>query len=542
MQKTAAKSSVSLLMLVFFMGTALFAQKEEGSKTIDITSSFKPSLIPPKKIIPNASPAPANTLKPSLTYSIPAQQLKFRYTPSPLKPLAFKDTSRPVENRGYVKAGYGNFSTPYIRAALNFGNGTVSNGNVEGLYTSSKGKQPYQQFARYGVKANGIFQLDENHSLQARAGFTGQNLYRYGYKPDSLVIPKDSLKLNYNDINLGATIGNRKANNLGVYYKAVLDGHFFSDNNNGNETALHYDLPLEKVLNEKVTFEVGIKGVLDKVNTDDTSFSNNLTMVRAGASFTIKENIKVKLGLIPSWSNGSFNLLPVAEVESYLPEKDLVLQAGVTGSYIENTWRTMAAYNPWMQQPEQLNHSRNLEIFGGVKGTLSENWFFRIKGSYNRRFNQPLYVNDSMDGRTFLVRWEPSLNIVTGLGELVWQQGDKYTWTNTLVVNGFNGLDQSSKAYGLLPFELTSSFRGKIMDKLIAKADLYNFGQAWRLSNGKPDKGEGGVDLNLGAEFEVYKNVKLWLQFNNLFNNEYQRWNQYQVLGFQAIGGVIFKF
>jgi hypothetical protein len=542
MHHKAAIGSVAAVMLVFFAGTALFAQKEEGSKTIDITSSFKPSLIPPKKIIPNASPAAVNTLKPSLTYSIPAQQLKFRYTPTPLKPLAYKDTAKAVEDRGYVKAGYGNFSTPYLRAALNFGNGTVSNGNVEGLYTASKGKQPYQQFARYGVKANGIFQLDENHSLQARAGFSGQNLYRYGYKPDLLVIPKDSLKLNYNDIHLGATLGNRKANNLGVYYKAVIDGHFFSDNHNGNEKAFHYDLPLEKVLNEKVTFEVGIKGVLDKVNTEDTSFSNNLTVVRAGASFTIKENVKVKLALLPSWSNGSFNLLPLAEVESYLPEKDIVLQAGVSGSYMENTWRTLAAYNPWIAQPTRLNHSRNLEVFGAVKGTLSENWFFRIKGSYNRRYNQPLYVNDSIDGRTFLVRWEPSMSIVTGLGELVWQEGDKYTWTTTLVMNGFSGLKQSSKPYGLLPFELTSSFRGKILDKLTGKVDLYNFGQAWRLTNGKPDKGEGGVDLSLGAEFEVYKHIKLWLQFNNLFNNEYQRWNQYPVLGFQAVGGVIFKF
>ena len=542
LQIMTAKKWVAIALLVFCTGTGLLAQNEGGSKTIDITSSFKPSLIPPKKIIPNASPAAGNTLKPSLTYTIPVQQLKFRYTPTPLKPLAYKDTSSPAEDKGYVKAGYGNFSTPYLRAALNFGNGTVSNGNVEGLYTASKGKQPYQQFARYGVKANGIFQLDENHSLQARAGFSGQNLYRYGFKPDSLIIPKDSLKLNYSDIHLGATVGNRKANNLGVYYKAVLDGHFFSDNNSGNETALHYDLPLEKVLNEKVTFEVGLKGVLDKVNVQDTSFSNNLTMVRAGASFTIKENFKVKLALIPSWSNGSFNLLPFAEVESYLAEKDLVLQAGVSGSYIENTWRSLTGFNPWIGQPSQLNHSRNLEIFGAVKGTLNENWFYRFKGSYNRRNNQPLYVNDSLDGRTFLVRWEPSMGIVTGLGELVWQQGDKYTWTTTLVMNGFSGLKQSSKAYGLLPYEITSSFRGKILDKLTGKVDLYNFGPSWRLSNGKPDKGEGGVDLNIGAEFEVYRKVKLWLQFNNLFNNEYQRWNQYPVLGFQAIGGVIFKF
>ena len=36
--------------------------------------------------------------------------------------------------------------------------------------------------------------------------------------------------------------------------------------------------------------------------------------------------------------------------------------------------------------------------------------------------------------------------------------------------------------------------------------------------------------------------LNLWFQVNNLLNNKYQRWNQYQVLGLNVLGGVVYSF
>ncbi len=529
----------TLLLLGTFFANA---QDPGGSKTIDITSSFKPSLLPPKKMVPVAAPAPADGKKSALVYDLPVQLLNFRYVPSALRPLAFSDTLLRPQDNGYVKAGFGNFSTPFVQAAMRVGDGTKLNGNVEGWYTSSKGKLPYQQFASYGIKGQMMYQLDENHLLQGRGGYNGKQFYRYGYRPDSLIIPKDSLKLNYSDIHLGATLGNRKANDYGVYYKAILDAHFFSDNNSGTETSLQYELPLEKALNEKINMLVGLQGVVSKVNFNDTSFSNNLIQVKAGADVKLNEQITFTAALIPSWNNGNFSLLPLAQIEAFLEDKNLVLQGGIQGGYVQNTWRSLAGFNPWIAQPGQVTHSRYTEFFGAAKGSLTEQVSFRIKGSFQKRYNTPLYVNDEKDGRTFLVRWEPSMNITAGTGELIWQKGDNITWTNSLTVQSFGGLEQSSKAYGWSPFEFTSSFRGRFFEKLVGKADLFQFSAPWVRNNGKAEKGEGGLDLNLGAEFEVMPQLKAWLQFNNLLNDKYQRWNQYEVLGFQAVGGIILTF
>ncbi len=52
----------------------------------------------------------------------------------------------------------------------------------------------------------------------------------------------------------------------------------------------------------------------------------------------------------------------------------------------------------------------------------------------------------------------------------------------------------------------------------------------------------GAMDVSAGLEFRIVKNIKLWAQFNNIFNKEYERWKQYQVYGFNFLGGVVFSF
>jgi hypothetical protein len=195
-----------------------------------------------------------------------------------------------------------------------------------------------------------------------------------------------------------------------------------------------------------------------------------------------------------------------------------------------------------MAQPGSVTNSRNMEFFGAIKGNFNENWFFRLKAHYTNRKNVPLFVNDTLDGKSFIVDYEPSVNISGIQGELVWQKENKLSWTNRLSLTNFGGLEKFEEAYGLLPIELNSSFRGKLMDKLIGKADLYMFSAPWQRVGGKSEKGNAGIDLSLGGEFDLSQNLKLWLQFNNVFNNQYQRWNQYPTLGFQAMGGVIFSF
>ena len=50
------------------------------------------------------------------------------------------------------------------------------------------------------------------------------------------------------------------------------------------------------------------------------------------------------------------------------------------------------------------------------------------------------------------------------------------------------------------------------------------------------------LDVNAGVEFSIMPQLNAWVQFNNIFNNKYQRWNQYPVFGFNVMAGVVFNF
>ena len=94
-----------------------------------------------------------------------------------------------------------------------------------------------------------------------------------------------------------------------------------------------------------------------------------------------------------------------------------------------------------------------------------------------------------------------------------------------------------------LPLELNTALRLQIIKDLWLKGDLFAWnGPRYLKKDGDDGKLKGAVDLNAGLEFKVRKNISLWTQFNNIFNKEYQRWNQYPVYGFNFVGGIIFSF
>lgn len=518
------------------------AQDTSRKKTINITSTFKPVLRTPSKIDFTASPAPSDSVRPQLQYNVPVQNLSFSFMPPALKPLAFQDSGLAAErNKTYIKLGFGNFTTPYVKAAAGFGDGVKSNGSVEADYISSKGKMPYQQFADYGVRGSAILNVNESNDLRLYAGFNGNSTYRYGFSPDSLKFPKDSLKLVYTDVNAGASFSNRRDKDAVIWYDPSIGLHFFGDNNSGKEVQFNFSLPFEKNITDNIAVQMGVSGMLDKFSsTNSVSFSNNLFLVNAGVKTNITDKVQLRAGILPSWNNKEFKLLPDIEADFLLNGSSFVFQAGWKGYYTEQTFRSQVAFNPWIQQPDSLTNTRNSEFFGAIKAVVDEHFSFRIKAGYVSQANVPLFVNDFGDGKTYRVFVEPKMNKVNLSGELAYIKGEKFQWYNTLSMNAYGGIDSAPKAYGLLPFELRSSARAQIIKDLYLKADLYNFAGTWHEGkDGDSEKSGSGFDLNAGAEFKLLSKLDLWLQFNNVLNQKYQRWNQYPVLGFQVLGGVI---
>ena len=156
---------IVIIITALTVAQSIQAQRVDTTKkTVVVTSAFKPSVKPAAKINFSAATPVIDSSKLNLEYNVPAQNLFFTYQPVSLKPLAIAvDSSINWRNDNYIKAGIGNFRTPFLQAGLSFGDGTNSVLNLHTKHISSKGKLPFQQYSH----SNGRIDWDFNTGRQS---------------------------------------------------------------------------------------------------------------------------------------------------------------------------------------------------------------------------------------------------------------------------------------------------------------------------------------------------------------------------------------
>jgi hypothetical protein len=128
-------------------------------------------------------------------------------------------------------------------------------------------------------------------------------------------------------------------------------------------------------------------------------------------------------------------------------------------------------------------------------------------------------------------------------GEIGYTVQEKFSLLAGTTFTQYSNLTDNLKAWGLLPFEINGSLRWEVLKDVTVKSDIYFWDGAQYRNSGKLNqKQNAAVDLNAGIEFGVMPRLNLWVQFNNMLNNKYQRWNQYEVLGFNVVGGIVYSF
>ncbi|MFP5040390.1 hypothetical protein [Parasediminibacterium sp. JCM 36343] len=515
-----------------------------------ITSSFKPSLRNAAKINFTAATPLLDTTLLQLTYNIPSQNLFFSYEPVPLKPLALAPDSALAWNHDqYVKLGYGNYASPYLEAGASLGNGTQSMITAHGKYTAAKGSLPFQQYSKAGIDVLGIYTTKTNQEITGKFFWDNNTVYRYGYQPDSLKFTKDSLRQKFNTIGVELGLENKLPTGYGIVYHPQVHFNVFSNTSNTKETNLLLKLPLSKMFGKLFTLAlaptVSLNHYTYHLANDSTNINNNLFYFNTSVLFNTP-NFKLNLGLVPGWANSNFSLLPNFTAEGrLLKDKKLIVEAGWVGSFQQNTYRTLAGINPYIVPPTSLGSTKTIEEYIGLKGSLGKHLTANARLSFVQLDDMPLFVNDTTTGKNqnFLVVNAPTIQALRIKGEISYAVQEKVAILAGATYTQFTKVSGYEKAYGLLPLEINGALRWKVLNELTLKSDIAFFDAgSYRTQTLGKGKLNPAFDVNLGGEFPVMKHLNAWVQFNNLLNNHYQRWNQYQVLGFQLLAGVVYSF
>ncbi|OJZ00018.1 MAG: hypothetical protein BGP13_09330 [Sphingobacteriales bacterium 40-81] len=535
---------------ILFLYTPAKAQEPSKKQTIEITSSFKPTLKDAAKINFNAAPPVPDSARPKFKYTIPVNSLALAYQPAAVTPAALHiDSTGSWAATNFIKLGYGNFQTPYAQAGLTLDNKPNSSLNILGHYISSKGSAvPRQQYADAGASAYGSTINANNQELYGKLGLSNKAYYLYGYDQTAYTHSKNELLQRFLGIDANIGFRNIDPTGFGLLYHPDVKVSFFNDNHSNREFNVVGDVPLEKKISDELSIKLGINADYTQFSPKSAPSINNFIFTVPIAIKFKNESLSIHGGAIPSWDNSNFKLLPDLMADVKLSGEEAILQFGWLMHYDKGSYQRWASLNPYLALPTTLFNTRINETYGGLRGTFLEKFFYNAKVGLVQFYNMPLFVNDYAtntlnDGKTFVALKDDKLNAFQIHGEAGVVQAEDFSLSAKFNWLMFGKQKTQQQPWGIIPRELSAALRWKILKDLWFKSDLFFFEGAKYMNRSLgSETARSPVDLNAGLEFRVTKQFNLWLQANNIFNNTYQRWNQYEIYGFNIMGGIVFNF
>lgn len=519
----------------------------DTAKVVTITSAFKPSLRPQSKINFLAATPFLDNSKVAMQYVIPSQNISFGYQAVAVTPLAYvPDTLVSPRRNHFIKVGLGNLNTIVAEAGFNIGDGVKSNTFIGGGYKKMKGPLFAQEFTDVNFSINSSHQIGEAHDLSVKFTTASTTRYAYGFKPTNIPYTKDNILNKYNSAGITVHLANKTDRFFGIHYTPTFSFDYLQSGVDEREFETSIAAPISKNLG--TDFKISVQPTASFSNTILPTIPSNLTIVNnlfsMPSTFSwITSTFQVHLGAAPTVNNGTYTVLPQVSGVAILPNNGLRIELGWSGHFEKNNLRSLSTINPWVRVPSNFSNTKITEQFLGVKLPVGDHFTYGARLSMLEYENQALFVNAFTDGRLFKVLFEPTLRAVQLQANVSYTLQDKLNILGGITYKRFSGLTVQQEAFGLLPLEFNGSLHWKFSNKISLTSTLYAWDGAQAMDAQMATKKlPAAADFSVGATFTVVKSAKFWLQLNNLLDNRYQRWNQYEVFGRNVVAGFVYSF
>lgn len=533
---------VSCMLLILSQSSMAQQDTTIQQQTIDIYNTYQPVLRAAAKLNLTATLPRLDTVRPRMVYNVPAQNLNFTYEPVPLRPLAMgRDTTNEGMYNNYIKAGFGNYQTPFLQIGLSNGRSLPFQYGLNFSHISSQGNIENQNYSKDHLLIHGQY-FSATHEFHGNVTYDRHGIRYYGYDHDTAKLPKSQVKQAYNTISAEFGLSNTAKNSVGINYQPNLTITSFSDIHKRRESNFLIFIPAQKEIFKDISIVADFTGSFSTFTGQYNTYNNNLMAFHPAVEIN-KPNFFLHAGINPTWTNNKFFLLPDIVNETDLIPDKLILSSGWISYFDQNTYMNMVKENPFLGDYANSLNTRVEEKYTGIKGTINSHFTYNTKFSFVEYHNRPLFVNDSIFGNTFKTLNEADLKAYQLHAELGYINNEGLQLK--LSGNWFNYFkEQTAKEpWGLRPFEASLSGQYIIAEKLRLTADLYALsGSFYPDSLGNSHKTKGAFDLNAGASYQINKQFSIWLNGNNLFNSHYERWHNYQSLGLNVLGGIMIKF
>ncbi|NQT77923.1 MAG: hypothetical protein HQ565_09435 [Bacteroidetes bacterium] len=533
---------------------------QEKNEEVTIIAPYNPTVTAAQKI--NRNPRiilQENKALPPVQYNIHSVRINTIVAPENPKPSRVPGEPSKDLYRSHIRAGFGNYLSPYLELWVNSLQSDEFNAGAHIRHLSSLGKiKDYANstFSNTLVEAYGE-KFIKGNSLGGKLNYSRNMVHRYGYKPDefpALDIPDDDIKQVYQRIGFDLGFKSNNPDEDALNYYIMFDGYHLFDKYESNETAIFVNPGISKKMDmfgNNRGQELGLDLRLDYYMNKDSLNTHNSGIFSATPFFNMDLNpYRIYIGLRTDYSIDStsgFHLYPVIKAEAGLLEEMLVVYAGIDGGLSKTSFYGLSSENPFINSVLPLEFTNNkFEVFGGIKGRVTEIIDFNIGLRHASVDNLPLFVSDtgSVIENTFGVIYDDA-GIFRASGELGFRSKSdfgiilragfySYSMKNEEKAWQKPNMDASIEAYYILKENLTLS------TTIIARGGMY----ARSFDNNQlvAEQMNGWLDLSLGGEYRINQQFSAFITLNNLLNNDYLKWYNYPVQKFNVLAGVGFSF
>jgi len=482
------------------------------------------------------------------TYSFGLKPLSPSFKPVGLK---MNEKQKNITSN-YVKAGFGNYSTPYVEAHLGSLRSKDFVYNTYVRHLSSRTGPVFNENSGNSdteVIIGGKY-FNQINTISGSLNYAGSKVHFYGYNP-ILDLDAESLERKYTDFSAKIGLEKTNKNEMGTYH-FFTDWSFFKDNLGARENNYSFDLGLGYRPTEQI--QISIQGIASFTKREDAiAVNRNYINIRPRVTYT-GDIFSIAAGInlvddnddLPTAmdEDENLNIFPYVRL-TVNPSANVSAYAGYEGDVEMNTFRSFAKEMPFLEPDFILfNTEKTSDIFAGIEADLTKGLRLNAGFSMATFKRLPFFTNSISDSTRFEVLYDTGntdrLNV---FGELAYEKSQVIR--SSLRLDFYNyKLATLTNPYHRPQFKATANVTAYPMEKLTVTADIYFIEGLYGLnreSNVETNM-DDIFDLNVQGTYELSPQFGVFLQLNNVFGKEYQRFLNYSSRGIQFLGGVSISF
>lgn len=551
------KKLLTIAIILLTISGANAQEWDSGEiKDVEIEIVKDRQIVLPKanRLFDKIPPRPLDPAKPDLNYSFRAFNFSTPELSPSLRPLRLKQDDPQPAYRGYLSAGYGNFSTPYLEAFITSKQDKKKLIGAHALFNKS-GKGPIDgKNSGSGTSGASAFvqTFSKTISFRGNIGFQNRSTHFYGY-PEGTSVSSDEIEQAYSIFDMGLSIANAK--NSDFAYQ--LGGNFshLNDKFEAAESAVDFNFKSSyKVADDQSIFAGATYSILNRKDVGVEAKARNLFQANGYYSYSPVEKFKLQIGAAIAFENDtldskSFHFYP--DVKATYAINDAVDFVGALSGGMEKvSLQSLTNENMWLAPSVALSHTNKLfDLQLGLRAKLGSKVLAGAGLSVAKLKNMYFFINDPSDASKFQVLYDNgTVDRVNLYASLLYTHSDVVRVSLQGDYFGYN-TDEVAVAWHKPGYRVTFGSSYNLFKKLIFNLDVIAQGnmKAYDFEVGDFDGGktvtlDPAFDLNFRTEYLFSDKFSAFVELNNILSNEYPIYLNYPVRGFQAMVGLTWKF